>query len=393
MERSDDELVLRARVQRASEQVRPTRAEVDLDRIAANFRAIRAEADRPLLAVVKCDAYGHGSIPVARRLAEEGAAGFGVALAEEGLELRKAGVGGMVLVLNGVFGDAHREVLREGLTPVVYRVDELERFAAAADGAPFGIHLKVDTGMSRLGVLLGDLDAFLDGFERFRERGATIDGVMTHLASAEADPAMTTRQLDAFDDALRRLGARGHQPRWRHAANSAATLKHPRARYDLVRTGGALWGHPGYDARSEDLDVCLAMRLRTEVVALRDLPVGETVGYGGTFRTTRPTRIATLPVGYGDGFVRFQSNVGHVIIRGRRCPIAGRISMDLTGVDVTDLPEVTLGDEAVLLGSQGAETLSVEEVAEACGTIPYEIFTSVSARVPRFYGPGRLAPT
>ena len=390
MAEGEDELVIRSRVQRASDQHRPTRAEIDLDRIAANFHAIRALAERPVLAVVKCDGYGHGVLPVARRLAAEGAQGFGVALAEEALELRRAGIEGMIVVLNGVFGDAHADVLKAGLSPVVYQLHELERFTAAAAGTPYGIHLKIDTGMSRLGVPVAELDAFLDGFEPWRDRGASIEGVMTHLAAAEDDDAMTTRQLDAFDDALARIAARGHRPRWRHAANSAATLRHPRARYDMVRTGGALWGHPGYDAREAGIGVGLAMRLRTEVVSLRDLPAGAVVGYGSTFVARRQARIAALPVGYGDGLVRFQSNRGHVLIRGQRCPIAGRISMDLTSVDVTDLAEVALGDEAVLLGSQLGETLSVEEVAEACGTIPYEVFTSVSRRVPRFYGPGEV---
>ncbi len=378
-----DPLVLRARAHRAEDSLRPTRAEIDLDAIAANFRAIRAAAERPVLAVVKCDAYGHGVLPVARRLAEEGVHGFGVALAEEGLELRAAGLEQMVLVMNGVYGNAHGEVLEAGLSPVVYRLEEVERFAEAA-GSDFGIHLKIDTGMHRLGVPMAELDRFLDGFAEIA--GARIEGVMTHLATAEDDDALTTRQLDAFDDALARIRARGHDPRWCHAANSAATLRHPRARYDLVRTGGALWGHPGYDSAAAPIAVRGAMRLRTEIVSLRTIEAGEIVGYCGTFRAERQSRIAALPVGYGDGLVRFQSNRGHVLIRGQRCPIAGNISMDLTSVDVTDLPEVAIGDEAVLLGEQGGATIRVEEVAEACGTIPYEIFTAVSRRVPRFYG-------
>lgn len=379
---SDPSLVLRARAHRAEDSLRPTRAEVDLDAIAANFHATRALADRPVLAVVKCDAYGHGVLPVALRLAQEGVHGFGVALAEEGLELREAGVEQMILVMNGVYGDAHGAVLAAGLSPVVYRLEEVERFAAAANG-PFEVHLKIDTGMHRLGVPMAELDRFLDGFAAVQ--GATIAGVMTHLAAAEDDDALTHRQLDAFDDALARVRARGHEPRWCHAANSAATVRHPRARYDLVRTGGALWGHPGYDSAAAPVDVKGAMRLRTEIVSLKTIEPGKIVGYCGTFRAERPSRIAALPVGYGDGLVRFQSNRGHVLIRGQRCPIAGNISMDLTSVDVTDLPDVAIGDEAVLLGEQGGARIRVEEVAEACGTIPYEIFTSVSRRVPRFY--------
>jgi alanine racemase len=381
----DDPLVLRPHDARAEDCLRPTRAEIDLAAIAQNLEALKAAVPHGrVLCVVKADGYGHGVIPVVRRLAAEGAFAFGVALAEEGLELREAGVAQPILVLNGVIGGAHRELVERRLRPVVYEAAEARAFAAAARERPVPIHLKIDTGMSRLGVPDGKLDAFLDLIESLPE--LTIEGVMTHLAAADTDDEYTTHQLDRFDRALERIRARGHRPRVVHAANSAGTLRHPRAHYDMVRPGLALFGYPGAPGVSVSLRP--AMRLRTEIVSLRTLAPGERVGYDGTFRAARVTRVATLPVGYGDGYLRALSNHGEVLLHGQRCPVIGNVSMDLMGVDVTDVPGAALGDEVVLLGAQGGEVLSAEALAEAAGTIPYEILTNVSRRVPRFYGEG-----
>lgn len=375
-------LVLRPRIQRVDECLRPTRAEIDLDAIAHNLQVVR-EHVRParVLAVIKADAYGHGVVPVALRLQDEGVGGFGVALAEEGIELRDAGVTADILVLNGVYGSAHSDVLRAGLTPVVYDLDQVRAFAEAAGSREFGIHLKVDTGMGRLGVRPELLAAFLEGLAAFA--GARIDGVMTHLASADHDDSFTDAQLDVFDEAVDRIRAAGHQPRVLHAANSAGALRTRRARYDLVRAGIALFGLPG--APGVDLPLRQAMRLRSEVIALRTIEAGEGVGYDQTFRATRRTRVATVPLGYGDGLMRSNSNRGVALVRGRRCPLIGNVSMDLTTFDVSDLPEVAVGDEVVLLGAQGDARVSATEVAEAAGTLPYEVWCAVSRRVPRFY--------
>lgn len=378
----DDTLVLRPRVVATDEVLRPTRAEVDLDAIAANLAVVKRHVGRAaVLAVVKADAYGHGVIPVALRLEREGAIGFGVALAEEAIELRDAGVRARVLVLNGVHGGAHREIVERALTPVVYDAREARAFESVPKQDRFPIHVKVDTGMSRLGVTPRELDAFLDALDGMPS--LRVEGVMTHLASADVDPEFTRLQLARFDDALVRIRARGHAPGVIHAANSAAAFRHPEARYDMVRVGIALFGHGGADEGVPRL--APAMRLRSAIIATRRIEPGESVGYCGTFAAARPTTVATVPVGYGDGYFRAFSNRGHVLVHGRRCPVVGNVSMDLIGVDVTDAAGAAVGDEVVLLGRQGDESLDAAELARTVDTIPYEILTNVSRRVPRFY--------
>ncbi len=379
-------LTLRPRVTTAQESLRPTRAEIDLDALVHNLSVVRAEAGGArVLAVVKADAYGHGVVPVVARLAAEGVAAFGVALAEEGLELREAGIDAPILVLNGVYAGAHREVLEAGLTPVVCDLDTVHAFARAAGGAAFGFHLELDTGIARLGVPVDALAAFLDGLAAVP--GARIDGLLTHFASADADDDFTRQQLRLFADARAALAARGHAPRIVHAANSAGLFRHEAARFDMVRPGIALFGVRAWPARGRDEGPALrpAMRLRTEIIALRELPVGAPVGYGGTFRAPRPTRIATVPVGYGDGLLRAVSNRGAMLVHGARVPIVGNVSMDLTTLDVTDIAGVSVGDEVVLLGTQGEAVIGAEDIARDAGTIPYEVLTNVSRRVPRFY--------
>ena len=349
-------------------QVRPTRAEIQRDALAHNLRVVRAHTgDAKIFAVIKADAYGHGLQPIAEWLVAEGIDGLAVALAEEGLTLRAAGIEVPVIVLNGIYDGAHRDVVEARLSPVVYDPGDAERFAAL--GA--GVHVKVDTGMTRLGVR--ELEAFLDRFERLR-----IDGLMTHLASAEDDEEATNAQLDAFDAAVARVRQRGHAPVL-HAANSAGVLLHPRARHDLVRPGVALYGvRPTEDS---PLDLRPVMRVVTSVARVADVPAGARVGYGGTWTAPKPSRIATLAIGYGDGYLRASSNRGHALIRGVRCPLVGRVSMDLTGVDVTALPECERGDEAVMVG----EGLRAEEVGRNAGTIAYEVLSSIAPRVPRVY--------
>ena len=379
-------LTLRPRVTTAEDSLRPTRAEIDLDALVHNLGVVRGEAaGARVLAVVKADAYGHGVVPVVTRLAEEGVAAFGVALAEEGLELREAGIDAPILVLNGVYAGAHREVLESGLTPVVFDLDTVHAFSRVAREGAFGFHLEVDTGIARLGVPVAALAEFLDGLAQVPH--ARIDGLMTHFASADGDDAFTSEQLRLFAEARALLAARGHSPRIVHAANSAALFRHGEARFDMVRPGIALFGVRAWPARVPSPAVALrpTMRLRTEVIALREIAPGATVGYSGTFRAARPTRIATVPVGYGDGLLRALSNRGEMLVSGARVPIVGNVSMDLTTLDVTDVPAVTIGDEVVLLGTQGSETIGAEDLARAAGTIPYEVLTNVSRRVPRFY--------
>ncbi len=385
--RPEHTLTFRSRIQLADESMRPTRAEIDLDAIAHNLSVVRSfAAPARVLAVVKADAYGHGVVPVALRLEDEGVDGFGVALAEEGLELREAGVRAPILVLNGVYGHAHGDVLEAGLTPVVYDLGQIAAFDAAAPDRPYRVHLKVDTGMSRLGVEARELDRFLAGLASYPR--CIVSGLMTHLASADTDPASTDRQLALFEEARVKVLAAGHRPDTLHAANTAATLAHPAARFDMVRPGGALFGIGMGMPQAAELRP--AMRLRSEVIAQRELPEGARVGYDGTFVAQRPTRIATVPLGYGDGLARELGNRGGMLIRGVRCPIAGRVSMDLTMLDVTDLPACAIGDEVVVLGSQptiagGIASITADELARESGTIAYDVLIAVSRRVPRVY--------
>jgi alanine racemase len=336
---------------------------------------------RKVLAVVKADAYGHGVVPVAQRLQAEGVDGFGVALAEEGIELREAGIDRAILVLNGISGGAHRDIIAAGLTPVLYEISEASSFDAVSGDRPVDVHLKVDTGMGRLGVPLGDLSEFLRELRRFPS--IRIVGLMTHLSTADTDPDYVAEQVAGFAQAQGLVRRFGHEPVVLHVANSAACFRHPETHFDWVRPGLALYGYPGSD--TVDAPLQPAMRWRTEVLRVRTLAPGESAGYGRSFRATSETLLATIPVGYGDGLLRSASNRGHVLIRGVRCPIVGNIAMDLTTVDVSKLPDVAIGDEALLLGEQNGAVLDARDLAAAAGTIPYEVLTNVSRRVPRVY--------
>lgn len=369
-------------MQSADASMRPTRAEVLLDAIGHNLRVVRdAVRGRKVLAVVKADAYGHGVVPVARRLQADGVDGFGVALAEEGIELREAGIDRAILVLNGVSGGAHRDIIAAGLTPVLYEISEARAFHEVSDDRHIDVHLKVDTGMGRLGVPLGELDDFLRALRECPS--IRIVGLMTHFSTADSDPDYVAEQMAGFARARGLVRRFGHEPSVLHAANSAALFRHPETRFDWVRPGLALYGYPGSD--TIDAPLRPAMRWRTEIIRLRTLQAGESVGYGRSFRAPSETRVATLPVGYGDGLLRSASNRGRVLIRGTSCPIVGNIAMDLTTVDVSGVPGAAIGDEALLLGEQSGITLDARDLAAAARTIPYEVLTNVSRRVPRVY--------
>ncbi len=361
---------------------RSTRAEIDLGAMARNLAAVRAVAGGSrVFGVVKADAYGHGLVPVSRWLERQGIDGLCVALAEEGLSLRACGVTTPILVLSGAYGDAHERVLAAHLTPVIYSATQAEAFARAAHGQAFGVHLKIDTGMGRLGVSMHELDALLDALRGLPN--LRVDGVMTHFSSADSDAEVSRDQLARFELAQAALRARGFAPRLIHAANSAGTYCLPEARPNLVRVGLALYGVP--PAPGQGAELAPVMSVRSEILALRELPAGSPVGYDQTYRTARPSRIATVPIGYGDGLLRAASNRGAMLVGGRRCPIVGRISMDLTTLDVTDLPACAVGDEVIVLGRQGEAQISAEDLAQACDTIAYEVLTNISPRVPRIY--------
>lgn len=390
--------VLRPRRAAPADAVRPTRAEVNLANLRHNLRVLeRTIADTTptppqIWGVLKADAYGHGAPAVARTLERAGVAGICVALLEEAVELREAGIRIPILVMGGYYGprrDGLEEIVARQLLPVVYDAAHIERLATMArfEGwGRLGVHVKVDTGMGRLGAGPAELPEVLSALARFPE--VRMDGLMTHLACADADDLEDTAdQLARFAEMERQTHAAGLSPRVRHAANSAAMLRMPASRLDMVRPGLALFGLEPRAGVAPDLRP--VMRVRSEVVALRTVEVGQRIGYGHTWEATRRSVVATVPMGYADGLSRSLSNRGSALVRGARAPIAGAVSMDLTMIDVTDVPGAQVGDEVVFLGTQegplGRETITATEIAELSGTIPWEVLTSISRRVPRFY--------
>jgi len=338
---------------------------------------------------LKADAYGHGAKALARTLERAGAEGICVALLEEALELRQAGIQLPILVMGGYYGRAAGELLRHQLTPVIHDPEQLHVLAEEvryAGEQRFGVHLKIDTGMGRLGILPEQVQRVAALLRQYPE--LRLDGLMTHFACADsADVESLDHQLDAFDASTAELAALGHAPSIRHAANSAALFKVERAKLDLVRPGLALYGVEPIVGSAPELKP--AMRVQTQLVATRALRSGQSVGYGSTWTAQRPSTIATIPIGYADGLPRSLSNRGAVLVRGQRAPIVGLVSMDMTMIDVTDIEGARVGDECVILGSQrgphGLACISAHDLATELGTIPWEVLTNISRRVPRFY--------
>jgi alanine racemase len=372
-----------------SQVARPTRVEVDLDAIASNV-ALACRIAGPgteVMAVVKADAYGHGAVPVARVALRAGASWLGVANPEEAVPLRAVGLTSRILVLGPIAPEQADLVAAHALEQCVSdptQAEALDR-AARTHGRILSLHLKVDTGMGRVG--LPPKEVYVAAEKIRALPSVRLRGLMTHFAEAEAEePAFAQEQLRRFAEAIAALRGAGIDHPIRHAANSAALLFLPEARLDLVRPGIMLYGcHPrgGQDASLAGLRP--ALRFRTAISHLAAVPRGASVSYGRTFVAPRDLMVATLPVGYADGWGRLLSNRGQVLIRGRRVPVIGRICMDMTMVDVTDLPEVRLGDEAVLIGRQGGEEITADEVAEAQGTISYEVLCRIGPRVPRLH--------
>ncbi len=366
---------------------RPTFAVIDLGRLAHNFRtlAARVGGDVAQIPVVKADGYGHGSIPVAQRLAAEGAHAFGVALVEEGVELRRAGLRGPILLLGILTPGQIPSALDHDLIPAVFEPSLLARLEeeGRARGRRLVVNVKIDTGMGRLGFPLEEQDGLVRRLAA--SRGLELAGVFTTFSTAD-DPHSpeTARQIDRLDAFVSRLSAAGLGPGLVHAANSAAILSHPRGWKSAVRPGLALYGlHPGQKVDRADLRPVLAFE--TEVIQVRHVPEGGTVGYGGAWRAARASRVAILPVGYADGWPRALSNRGPVLFDGGAGIVAGRVSMDLTAVDVTGLQGVETGAPATLIGERGGAALTATDLAEATGTIAYEVLCGIGRRVPRVY--------
>jgi len=373
---------------------RPTWAEIDLDALAANFRLVRARVapDVGVMAVVKANAYGHGAVNCAKRLAAEGAQQFGVALPEEGIELRENGIVQPILCLGGFWNNQADLCIQQRLTPVTYRIDQIEAFnnAARQAGVIAALHVKVDTGMGRLGVRFDHLSEFVAQLQRFEN--IRVDGLMTHFAAAD-DPScqpLTDNQVQRFNDAVKLFRDNGQQPAHLHLANSAGIFGHRQTWGNLVRPGGVLYGlwRDVLSPSDEKIELRSVMSMYSRICLLKWVPQGETLGYGCTFEASRQTLVATIPVGYHDGYLRGLSNRAHVIIRGMFAPVVGRVSMDLTLVDVTNVAGVELNDEVTLLGHdhQGSgRVVTAEDLAKIAGTMSYEVTCGISERVPRLY--------
>ncbi len=360
-------------------RTRPTVAVIDLDAIRHNVRLLKPTGSE-LMAVVKANAYGHGDAPVARAALEAGATWLGVAAIEEGSALRDAGIDARILILSEFPRGAERDGLAVGLTPTLYTEDGLKALAAASRD-PVRVHIKVDTGMHRVGLPPDRVPEFA---RAVTDAGLVVDGLWTHFAKAEllADP-LSTQQLQAFRQVVRELEGMEIRPRYVHAANSAATMTAGESHFDLVRTGIAMYGIlPGSDLSDPGLRP--AMSWRSAVTMVKRVTRGDGISYGHHYRVDKDSTIATVPVGYADGYSRLLSNRGEVIIRGRRHPVAGAVTMDHIMVDCGDHP-IEPGDTVTLLGAEAEARVTAEDMAGWMGTIPYEIVCGVSERVPREY--------
>ena len=373
-----------------SPNVRPTVAVIDLGKLASNFRAIKAlcEPDTKILAVVKANAYGHGAVECSKTLSAAGADQFGVAIVEEGIELRDAGISQPILCIGGIWPGDEERVIRHNITPVTLTIEMAERLnrAAAERQTTVDVHLKLDTGMGRVGVALNDLSAFLDNLLIFQNLKVT--GVMTHFAAAN-DPnqtEFTERQIAEFNKGVELLRSRGIHPELLDMANSPAAVLYKSSHGNMIRPGGLLYGFGDIlpsGSRVEGIEP--VMSLRTKIAMVKDVPPGTSIGYARSFVTKRTSRMATLPIGYNDGYPRCLSNMGNVLVNEKAAPVIGRISMDWTIVDVTEIPEVSAGSDVILIGSDGSESITADDVAAQCGTISYEITCGITSRIPRIY--------
>ena len=364
----------------------PVWIEVDLSAIRHNYQQVRRHVgqSQSILTVVKANAYGHGILPVAQTLIAAGAELLGVASVAEGVTLRQAGVGGKIFVMGQLLPEEAPLVVAHDLTQAVS--DEAGALALAQAAQlqekEVAVHLKVDTGMGRYGVWHEEA---LPLFQRLLQLPALkTEGVFTHLSSAGLSPHTTQEQLARFSQFLARLRQAGLPAGIRHAANSVGLLKFPEARGDMVRTGLLLYGVSPVK-ENQPLDLRPALSLKSRVRFIKTVQPGRTVSYGASWKAERPTLVATVPVGYAHGYLRALSNQGRLLIRGRRAPVIGRVTMEDLMADVTDIPGVAVGDEGGLIGRQGNESMTAEELARRASTIPYETLVTLSPRIPRLY--------
>ena len=378
-----------------------TWAEVNLDAYAHNIRELRRISRPParLMAVVKANGYGHGSVEVAREALQNGAQYLGVARIDEAIPLRQAGLEVPILIFGYTPPDLAPLLIDYDLTQTVYSISTASALSeqATRKGKKIIIHLKVDSGMGRLGFLLAATNDTRDDIATrnsvraietiSRLPGLTVEGIFTHFATADsAEKSYADMQLDRFMDLLTRLQKQGLEPPIRHAANSGALIDIPDSHLDMVRPGIATYGlYPSAEVNKSRVDLRPVMSLKTRIIHLKRVPPGFNISYGITFQTKNHTTIATVPVGYADGFNRLLSSRGHMLVHGQRVPIVGRVCMDLTMLDVGEVSGVALEDEVVVFGEQGKGAVTADEIASGLDTINYEIVSTITARVPRIY--------
>ena len=363
----------------------PSQVHIDLKAIAHNLRLVKRLAGESVavMAVVKANAYGHGAVSVSRVALEEGAAWLAVAHLGEALQLRSAGVKAPILVMGYVPDVDLRLAIDYAIHLSLFDLPQIRSFheAALAAGAPLKAHLKIDSGMGRLGLLPGQTNDLLRLLHRYP--AVKISGAYTHFAAAENNPAYSRQQLETFNAVVCQLRRNGHEIKSVHAANSSALLNFPRANFSLVRAGILLYGLMPSDSLPFQKDLRPAMSWTTSIAQVKTLPPDSPVGYGLTYRTSGRETIAILPVGYADGLRRTPHTWREVLVHGRRAPVIGTINMEKTAINISHIPDVTPGDEVVLLGAQGDETISADEIARWLGTVNYEIVTAVLPRSPR----------
>ncbi len=379
-----------------------TWAEIDLNALAHNYRELRrvTSSGAGLMAVVKADGYGHGAVRVARVALACGATFLAVARFDEAFRLREAGIGAPILLFGYSLPDYVAYMAENGIRASINAVASAKKLSqkAASLGKTLKVHIKIDTGMGRLGLLSHGLALKTDETKEISQAvqevltiaalpHLEVEGIFTHFANADArDKRHARGQFALFTALLKALSEAGFRARFRHAANSAATIEMPETHLDLVRPGIAQYGlWPSDEVDKSKIALKPAMALKSLVIHVKSVGSGFAVSYGSTYRTPRPTRVATVPVGYADGFDRLLSSKGHMLVKGMRAPIIGRVCMDLTLIDVGHIPQVALEDEVVILGRQGNEEISADEIAGRVGTINYEIVSSLTARVPRRY--------
>lgn len=375
---------------------RATYVEIHLDSFRHNLLAVRSilSSAVKILAVVKADAYGHGAVPCAKAAIDTGADYLGVGILEEGIELRENGITAPILVLGGIFPNDAKDLIQYNLSTVLSGQNLAKSLSQEADkaGKTVGVHIKIDTGMGRLGVLPENLIPLLEYIRQYKN--LLIEAVSTHFSSAdEEDPGYTLLQLSRFNSALTQLKTAGVAIPITHCANSAALLKFPQSWFNMTRPGLLLYGalpSPSlkpYAILRNDGRFQPVMHWKSRIIQINRIPKGHYLSYGRNYMTPRDSLIATLPVGYADGLTRRLSGKMSVLVNGKKISQVGNICMDMCLIDVSELPDVRVGDEAVIFGRQKEETITVEEVAEQCGTLPYEILCAVSKRVPRIYLP------